>query len=282
MLARQPAIADSDVRSIFVSDLHLGSSFSRADRLLQFLNEHNPDYLYLAGDIIDGWLLKRRWRWPECYSRLLDRLVELAKNGTIIRLTPGNHDEFLRRFLLNCELISIENQFIHYGADSRKYVVMHGDLFDDFEAKAKLLSFVGGMGYEIVLRMDHWTNRILQYFGFRRRRISKTIKERVKLAVQFVSGFETRVARHAVEEGCDGVVCGHIHVPSLNQVDGVLYVNLGDWIENHTALIEYGDGRLELVQMDVEHPVAVSFPTQRNGRLKNWPGNFGESIVEVA
>ena len=282
MLAPQTANVDSEVRSIFVSDLHLGSSFSRADRLLEFLNEHDPEYLYLVGDIVDGWLLKRKWRWPECYSRLLDRLVELAKNGTIIRLTPGNHDEFLRRFLLNSELICIENQFIHCGADDRRYVVLHGDLLDDFESKAKFLSVIGGIGYEIILRIDHWTNRLLQRLGCRRRRISKAVKEQVKSAVQFVNGFEARVAQHAVEEGCDGIVCGHIHVPSLNQIGNVLYINLGDWIENHTALIEYGDGRLELVEMDVEHALAESLPANRENRPETWPNRCGKSVAGVA
>lgn len=282
MLAPQTVNADSEVRSIFVSDLHLGSSFSRADRLLEFLNEHDPEYLYLVGDIVDGWLLKRKWRWPESYSRLLDRLVELAKNGTIIRLTPGNHDEFLRRFLLNCELICIENQFIHCGADDRRYVVLHGDLLDDFESKAKFLSVIGGIGYEIILRIDHWTNRLLQSLGCRRRRISKTVKEQVKSAVQFVNGFEARVAQHAVEEGCDGIVCGHIHVPSLNQIGNVLYINLGDWIENHTALIEYGDGRLELVEMDVEQALAESLPANRENTPEIWPDRCSKSVAGVA
>jgi UDP-2,3-diacylglucosamine pyrophosphatase LpxH len=250
-----------------VSDLHLGSSFSRADRLLEFLTEHNPEYLYLAGDIVDGWLLKRKWHWPECYSRLFDRLVELAKNGTVIRLTPGNHDEFLRRFLLNCELISIKNQFIHYGADDRRFVVMHGDLFDDFENKAKFLSVVGGIGYEVILRIDLWTNRLLGRLGCRRLRISKAVKEKVKLAVQFINGFETRVAQHAIAEGCDGVVCGHIHVPSLNQVNGVLYINLGDWIENHTAL------------MDGEHALAESLPVHRESASEAWPNRCGISVA---
>lgn len=282
MLAPQTSHSDSEVRSIFVSDLHLGSRFSRADRLLKLLNEHDPEFLYLVGDIVDGWLLKRHWRWPECYNRLLDRLVELAKNGTVIRLTPGNHDEFLRRFLLNCELICIENQFIHCGADDRRYVVLHGDLLDDFESKAKFLSVIGGIGYEVILRIDHWTNRLLGRLGCRRRRISKTVKEQVKSAVQFVNGFETRVAQHAVDEGCDGIVCGHIHVPSLNQIGNVLYVNLGDWIENHTALIEYGDGRLELVEMDVEQALAESPAVQKGKMPETWPDRHKKSVAVTA
>ncbi len=282
VLAPQTANVGSEVRSIFVSDLHLGSSFSRADRLLEFLNEHDPEYLYLVGDIVDGWLLRRKWRWPECYSKLLDRLVELAKNGTIIRLTPGNHDEFLRRFLLNSELICIENQFIHCGADDRRYVVLHGDLLDDFESKAKFLSVIGGVGYEIVLRIDHWVNRLLVRLGCRRRRISKAVKEQVKLAVQFANGFESRVTQHAVDEGCDGVVCGHIHIPSLNQIGDVLYVNLGDWIENHTALIEYGDGRLKLVEMDVEHALAESPAVQKGEMPETRPDRYRKSVAIVA
>ena len=249
---------DHDVRSIFVSDLHLGSRFAQAELLLEFLQRHQPAYLYLVGDIVDGWCLRRRWRWPETYNRLLDRLIELANQGTTIRLTPGNHDEFLRRFLMNNQLVSIHNEFIHELADGRRFAVLHGDLYDTIEQEAKWLSMVGGFGYETILRANHWTNHCLKRFGCQPRRFSLWVKERVKRAVQFVSDFEARVTEHAREIDCDGVICGHIHVPCLRAHErradesltrDTMYINLGDWVENSTALVEYGSGRLEL--MDV-------------------------------
>ena len=133
------------------------------------MERHQPAYLYLVGDIVDGWCLRRRWRWPEIYNRLLDRLIELANQGTTIRLTPGNHDEFLRRFLMNNELVSIHNEFVHELADGRRFAVLHGDLYDTIEQEAKWLSMVGGLGYETILRANHWTNRCLTGLGYRPR-----------------------------------------------------------------------------------------------------------------
>ncbi len=251
------------VRSIFVSDIHLGSRFARVDRLLDLLSDHTPAYLYLVGDIVDGWCLKRRWHWPESYDRLLKRLLELANEGTIIRLTPGNHDEFLRRFLLSNDLVTIRNEFVHEVGDSRKLLVLHGDIFDTIERNAPWLCWIGGAGYEIVMRVDHWCNRLLDIFGFRRRRISQTIKQRVKLVVQFVSGFENRAINYARQSGCDIVVCGHIHYPTLCQSEDVLYINLGDWIENGTALVEHFDGALQLIDIDLSTPLGES-PSQLN------------------
>jgi len=281
VLAPNVIAMDCEVRSIFISDLHLGNRFARADLLLQLLESQTPQYLYLVGDIIDGWSLKRNWHWPESYNRLLDRIVELANGGTIIRFTPGNHDEFLRRFLLDNQWVTIRNEFIHIGADNRRFVIMHGDLFDDFEIKAKLLSVIGGFSYEVILRIDLWTNRILNRLGFRRFRISKTVKERVKLSVQFIGGFEKRVTQHAVDKHCDAVVCGHIHVPTLSRIGEVLYINLGDWIENNTALIEYGNGRLELIEMNSAEALAQSPPLHRE-IVDRHPELGSELFYEVA
>jgi len=252
--------AGRKVRSLFVSDLHLGSRFSRVELLLEYLQSHQPQYLYLVGDIVDGWCLKRRWHWPEAYNRLIDRLVELARSGTVIRFTPGNHDEFLRRFLMNNELLTIRNEFVHHGADDRRFVVLHGDLFDEVESCAKWLSLVGCYGYEIILRLDHWVNRVLARCGVPRRRISQAIKSRVKRVVQFVSGFESRVLDYARQHRCDAVVCGHIHMPQLREEHGVLYANLGDWVENSTALVEYDDGRLQLIDVEAATVLGEALP----------------------
>ncbi|MEM9587571.1 MAG: UDP-2,3-diacylglucosamine diphosphatase [Planctomycetota bacterium] len=247
---------EREVRSLFISDLHLGSKFARAELLLEFLQSHSPEYLYLVGDIVDGWQLRRKWYWNETYNRLFDRLVEMANEGTQIRLTPGNHDEFLRRFLLNNEWVNIQNEFVHETADQRRFIILHGDLFDNIDQTAKWLSLVGNVGYELILRLDYWINRLLMRLGRQRKRISQGIKERTKKVVQFVGGFEQRVIDYAKEQDCNAVVCGHIHMPLMKLVQNVLYVNLGDWVENSTALIEYDDGSLDLFDMDHGGPIA--------------------------
>lgn len=246
------------VRSIFVSDLHLGSRFSRVELLLDLLQHHSPEYLYLVGDIVDGWCLKRKWHWPESYDRLLDRLLELAANGTTICFTPGNHDEFFRRFLFANDTVSIRNEFIHHTADNRRLMILHGDRFDDIETNARWLSFAGCIGYEIILRVDYWCNWMLRQLNIRTRRISQQLKRRVKLAIQFLSNFEHRAKQHARDQQCDAVICGHVHFPTLTHTDDVLYINLGDLVESGTALFEYCDGALSLIDIERRSMIAES------------------------
>ncbi len=241
----------STVRSIFISDLHLGSRFSKATEVLEFLRSHEPENLYLVGDIIDAWALRRRWHWPSNYDALFNHIAKLIESGTNVFYTPGNHDSFLRRFPFNQPRVRIQDQFVHCCADGRKMVVMHGDQFDKVEGGAQWLSVVGSFAYDILLVTDRSINRTLARLGWAPRKISGTAKRTVKLAVQFISGYEDRLADHARQADCDGIICGHIHVPRYRMLDEILYVNLGDWIENSTALVEYGDGTLELLETSV-------------------------------
>jgi UDP-2,3-diacylglucosamine pyrophosphatase LpxH len=244
---KEPRMNPTCVRSIFVSDVHLGCRYARAEALLDFLKQHNPEYVYLVGDVIDGWQLKRRWHWRSEYNQIFHRLLELARHGTRICYAPGNHDSFLRDFLQDFGLVEVADQFIHQAADDSRYLVLHGDQFDNVELRAPWLSVVGGIAYDALLWADRQINRLRCWFGWERRAYSARIKASVKGAVKFVSRFEDRLAQHAQAENCDGVICGHIHTPTITRHDGFTYCNTGDWIENCTldlpqitALTQFG------------------------------------------
>lgn len=236
------------VRSIFISDLHLGNRFSKASELLEFLQCHRPENLYLVGDFIDAWALRRRWHWPQPYDALFNRIGELVEGGTNLFYTPGNHDSFLRRFPVDEPPIRIQDQFVHRCVDGRQMVILHGDQFDRVENGAKWLSIVGALCYDAILSIDRTTNRALVSCGLAPRRFSATIKQATKQAVQCFSGFENRLLNHARQARCEVIICGHIHVPRYRMLDEVLYVNLGDWLENTSALVEHIDGRFELLE----------------------------------
>ncbi len=236
------------IRSLFLSDLHLGSRFCKAGDVLAFLRNHRPEYLYLVGDIIDTWALRRRWYWPKVYDQLLDYVTELMEQGTKVFYAPGNHDSCLRRHPFTSTWLTLQDQFVHVCADGRRLIVLHGDQFDKVEGRWQRLSIVGSVAYDVLLFTDRSINSCLRRMGRRPKRISATAKRSVKLAVQFISKFESKIAKHAVDNECHGIVCGHIHVPRYRMLGEVLYVNLGDWIENSSALVEHHDGRLELLQ----------------------------------
>lgn len=235
MLAPKRPESDSAVRSIFISDVHLGSRFARAEPLLRFLSRYSPDHLFLAGDFIDGWSLARRWYWPPIYDKLIRHMLSMTEKGTQIFYTPGNHDDFLRKFSIDQALVKINDEFIHECADGRRLVVLHGDQFDDVEQSNRWLSKIGSIGYDGMLFFDRKLNDGLARISDRRLPISRFVKQSVKKVVQYVSGFENKVAAHAKTRRCDGIICGHIHVPKHTQLGDVTYINLGDWLENCTA-----------------------------------------------
>jgi|GEM_PF-38516 len=242
-------IPAAQVRSIFISDLHLGSRFSRCEELLDFLLAHQPENLFLVGDFIDGWALERQWYWPAAYSLLWERLVEMATAGTSVFYTPGNHDDFLRQRQANSPLLAIQDEFIHTCADGRRMVIIHGDQFDDVESNLRWLSKLGSASYQVMLLGDRVTHRMLGWVGATPKPMSHAVKRLVKQAVQRISRFESRLVQHTRGKSCDGIICGHIHRPTHRMLGDVQYVNLGDWMENATALIEYVDGRLQLLDL---------------------------------
>ena len=240
------------VRTLFVSDVHLGCKYSQAESFLHFLHSHTPETIYLVGDFIDGWRLKRNWYWSDTNNHVLRHLIELADQGVRLVYTPGNHDEFLRHFHYDFDLVEIVDEIIHTTANGRRFFVTHGDKFDHVERCHKWLSLVGACGYDVLCWSNAVLNRLRAKLKLEARNFSGWAKRRVKRAVQFVSDFEGRLIDHARGLGCDGVICGHIHTPTISPGEDILYCNTGDWVENRSAIVENYDGELELVHWDAE------------------------------
>ncbi len=235
------------VRSVFVSDLHLGFRFARAQALLGFLQQYQPESLYLVGDFLDGWRLNRRWYWPAIYNELVDQILKLVSNGTRIFYTPGNHDAFLRGQIPSIGGIEIADHFIHQTADGRRLCVTHGDLFDSVEGRLHRLSQIGGRLYDGLTWINFHTNHLLDRFGARERNYSFWLKRTSKRLVRAVSDFESLITDFAKSHQCEGVICGHIHLPCLITNDEFVYCNTGDWVEHKSGLVELFDGTLRLI-----------------------------------
>ena len=235
-------------RTLFISDSHLGSNGAQAEQLARFLKHVEADEVYLVGDIIDMWRLKQRWYWPDSHNTVLRRLLKMSHKGTRIIYVPGNHDDASRQF---CGLvfggIQIAMEAVHETADGRRLLVTHGDKFDLVVRHSRLLSVAGAVGYELLLSINKWYNRARRLFGLPYDSLSQAIKLRVKRACNFISNFETALVRDAKEGGYDGVICGHIHKAEQREIDGIAYLNCGDWVESCTALAEHADGRIELI-----------------------------------
>jgi UDP-2,3-diacylglucosamine pyrophosphatase LpxH len=244
----KPAPHALRVRTVWISDLHLGTPGCQADALLAFLRHVECETLFLVGDIIDGWQLRRQWYWPQAHNDVIQKLLRKARKGTRVILIPGNHDEFARKYLgHNFGGVDVLQDHIHETADGRKLWVTHGDLFDGVIQCAKWLAYVGDWFYELILRWNSQLNSMRARLGLPYWSLSRYLKLKVKRAVSYVSDFESAVAREARSRGVQGVVCGHIHHAEMRTIDGVLYCNDGDWVESLTALVEHADGRLEII-----------------------------------
>ena len=235
-------------RAIFISDLHLGTPGCQAVALLEFLRLHSSDYLYLVGDIVDGWQLRRRWYWPPSHNDVVQKLLRRARKGCRVVFVPGNHDEFARAFIGH-EFGGIEvlDDAVHTTADGRTLWVTHGDYFDGVVQCAKWLAYLGDNLYEFTLKLNRHLNRLRARFGLPYWSLSAYLKHRVKTALNYVTDFEVAVAQEARRRGHQGVVCGHIHRAEMREINGTLYCNDGDWVESRTALVEHRDGHLELL-----------------------------------
>lgn len=235
-------------RTVWISDTHLGTSGCNADLLLDFLKSIQPDTLYLVGDIIDGWRLKRGWYWPPRHNDVVRRVLKLANKGTRVVYVPGNHDEALRDYSgLSFGGVAIVTEAVHTTADGRRLLVLHGDEFDGVVLYAKWLAFLGDYAYAALLRLNIGFNLVRRRFGLPYWSLSAHMKKKVKNAVAFISRFEEAVAHAAADRGVDGVVCGHIHSAEIRVFAGVTYYNDGDWVESCTALVEHRDGRMEII-----------------------------------
>jgi UDP-2,3-diacylglucosamine pyrophosphatase LpxH len=236
------------VRTAWISDVHLGTPGCRADALLDFLKHVDCDLLFLVGDIVDGWQLRRSWYWPQAHNDVIQKLLRKVRKGTRVIFVPGNHDEFARRYFEH-EFGGIEvvEDWTHTTADGRRLWITHGDLFDGVIQCAKWLAYVGDTLYGVALHLNRHVNSLRARLGLPYWSLSKYLKLKVKRAVNYVSDFEVAVAREAHRRGADGVVCGHIHHAEMRMIDGTLYCNDGDWVESLTALVEHADGRLEIL-----------------------------------
>ncbi|MEJ7808505.1 MAG: UDP-2,3-diacylglucosamine diphosphatase [Telluria sp.] len=235
-------------RTIWISDIHLGTRGCNATLLKDFLDHSDSDTLYLVGDIIDGWRLKKRFYWPTAHNDVVWRIMKRAKRGTRVVYIPGNHDEMFRQFSgLNFGGVEIKRKAIHETADGRRLLVLHGDEFDTIMLAHRWLAFVGDTAYELLMRLNVVVNAVRTRFSLPYWSLSKTAKHKVKNAVEFISRYEEVVARAAVARRIDGVVCGHIHTAEIRDIAGVTYYNDGDWVEGCTALVEHFDGQMEIL-----------------------------------
>ncbi len=256
------------VRSIFISDVHLGTRACQAERLLDFLKETPADHLYLVGDIIDFWAMGRSIAWSAAQNTVVQKILRRARHGEQVVFVPGNHDEALREYVgVAFGDIRVESEWVHETADGRRFLLVHGDEFDQVTRYHRWVAVVGDVAYNALVRLNGWLSWV-------RRRLGRPgywslagyAKRKVKSALQFIFDFEDAVIRHARARGMDGVICGHIHWAAIKQVDGLTYVNCGDWVDSCTAIVEHFDGRLELVSWgspflhDADAPAALPAP----------------------
>ena len=250
-----PGEARPRLRSIWISDVHLGTRGCRADALVEFLKTHDCDRLYLVGDIVDGWRLRSRIFWPQEHTNVVRRILTKAKRGCEVVLITGNHDEFLRKYT-DMELgnIRVCDEAEHRTADGRRLLIIHGDQYDGIVQAHRWLAFLGDHGYRLLIVLNRWVNRFRERFNYPYWSLSAHIKHRVKRAVSFIYEFEQAVAWDCRRRGFSGVICGHIHHAEIRAIDGIEYYNCGDWVESCTALLEHADGSIELCRwLTVDH-----------------------------
>jgi UDP-2,3-diacylglucosamine pyrophosphatase LpxH len=246
-------------RTVFLSDIHLGTRGCRADFLLDFLRRTECERLFLVGDVVDGWRLRKSWYWTEEFDEVVRHVLRLARSGVQVTYIPGNHDEMFRAWLgLEVAGIRLVREAVHVTADGRRLLVIHGDEFDGVIRYARFLALLGDWAYDRALVANRWFNEARRRLGYPYWSLSQWMKRQVKGAVKAIDRFEAALATEARRRGLDGVICGHIHHAEMRMVQGVLYMNDGDWVESCTALVEHADGRFELVDWAREN--RLSFP----------------------
>jgi len=238
------------VRSIFLSDIHLGTRACQAERLLAFLREYDSQHLFLVGDIIDFWAMKSRGvYWSEAQNTVVQKILKRARHDVEVVFIPGNHDEAAREHLgTSFGNIRVERDVLHAAADGRRYLVVHGDEFDQVTRYHKWLALLGDSAYSVLVHLNGWLSWLRRTLGIAGYwSLAGYAKRKVKGAVSFIWDFEESLLRHARSRGADGVICGHIHAAALRESEGVTYINCGDWVDSCTAAVEHADGRMELV-----------------------------------
>jgi UDP-2,3-diacylglucosamine pyrophosphatase LpxH len=248
-------------RTIWLSDIHLGTKGCRADMLLDFLRETESDNLFLVGDIVDGWRLTKSWYWPQAHNDVVQKIMRKARKGTQVIYIPGNHDEGFRQFRgLDFGHIRISEDVIHEMKDGRRFLVTHGDKFDVVVNYAKWLAILGDAAYSAAITLNVWFNAARRRFGFPYWSLSSYLKHKVKNAVEFIGHYEVALAAEARRHNVHGVICGHIHHAEIRDINGITYCNDGDWVESCTALVEHPDGRLEILDWTLEQAQQLTAP----------------------
>ena len=251
------------VRTLFISDIHLGSKASKADFLLDFLRFHEAETIFLVGDIVDGWRLKRSWYWPQNCNDVVQKLLRKGRKGARIIYVPGNHDDFMREFPgIHFGGIEVAHNMIHEAADGKRYLIIHGDQFDTVVMNMRWLAYLGDRAYELAIFANRLVTRVRRMMGLPYWSFSSWAKLQVKRAVNFIGEFQRVVADEARRSNVDGVICGHIHHAVIEDIDGITYINTGDWVESCTAVVEHFDGRMELIRWQSREA-----PTTRAGPM---------------
>jgi len=236
-------------RAIWISDIHLGTRGCKAEFLLDFLRCNDARTIYLVGDIVDGWRLRKSWYWPQTHNDIVQKLLRKVRHGTRVVYVPGNHDEWLRDYsLLQFGGVEVLEEAVHVTADGRRLLIIHGDHYDLIVKNARWLALLGDGAYTLALWVNHHFNKMRRAFGYDYWSLSAFLKLKVKNAVQYIGSFADALADEARRRDFDGVVCGHIHHAEIRDLSGVLYCNDGDWVESCTALVEHFDGRLAIIR----------------------------------
>lgn len=239
----------TEVRSIFLSDIHLGTRACQADRLLDFLAQHSCEHLFLVGDIIDFWSMSRAVHWSAAQNTVVQKILKRARHGVKVVFIPGNHDEVVREHVgVAFGDIQVVREHIHTAADGKRYLLVHGDEFDQVTRYHRWIAVLGDRAYNMLVRVNWLLSKVRRALGISGHwSLSGFVKGRVKSAVSFIFDFEEAVMRHARDRQVDGVICGHIHAAVVREVNGLVYINCGDWVDSCTAIVEYADGRMGLV-----------------------------------
>lgn len=237
-------------KSIFISDIHLGTKFAQADLLVNFLKHTESDNLFLVGDIIDGWAIKRKFKWYQSHSNVVQRILKIAKKGTKVHFITGNHDEFIRPFvpLVLGDSLEVKNEMEYESLDGNRYLITHGDFFDMVTMTKKWLAVLGDYGYDLILHLNLILMKIFKLFKIKTKwSLSKFVKDNVKKSVSFINDYENILSTYAKKNGYDGVICGHIHKAEIRDINNIHYINCGDWVESCTAIVETYDGEWEIL-----------------------------------
>ncbi|WP_162653131.1 UDP-2,3-diacylglucosamine diphosphatase [Lentilitoribacter sp. Alg239-R112] len=236
-------------RALFLSDIHLGTRGCQAEMLLDFLREYDAEYIYLVGDIFDGWRLRKGWYWPQSHNDVVQKILRKGRKGSKIIYVPGNHDEVMRNYLgTHFGGIDVKEKDIYTALSGEKFLIIHGDQFDMVVMNAKWLAYLGDWAYETILKINTSVNRIKRLWGGQYWSLSRWAKHKVKSAVNFIGDYEAVLSSEAEKADVNGIICGHIHHPAMHDVNGIKYINTGDWVESCTAVIEHLDGTFELIE----------------------------------